>query len=388
MPTTGPFFPHGFEERFFAALETTYDTDTKPAAADAISVLESDFTPDQSIITSEEKTGNRLPPDFYKGHRSAKGSCSFYAKPQAAGTAPDYDAILEAALGTKTVVGGTSVTYAHTDTAIAKTLRLHRGAGNGLMESLYGAIVDQLNFEIVGSQVPKISANFAGARLARAKAAVLTVAGGIGTGTFTVAAGEGKRFEKGSTIRGLKAGGVTEDNGGLGYLVTSDSTDVVTFAPVLVSALAIGDEAMAFTPTPVVAGTVAAAVDQEVTIAGAAINFMNAKVTYKTGLRLRENEAQTSRPSGSFSGKSTVEGEIEAYLREDQLGNISYSEWDKTYKALVIRAGANVAGQRMKLNIANALLNVAAVKIPGGDGTAALLNIKFMGKAAFTVVHD
>lgn len=387
MPSTGPFPPHGFQEQFFAALETAYDTDLKPASADAILVNESSFEPEEDLVISEEKGGTRMPTNVFKGAARAKGSCSFYVKPAAAGTEPDYGAILEAAFHDKTFPGGTSVSYAVKNDAVVKSLRLHRGVGDGLMESMYGVLVEAIAFEIMAGQPSKITPSFVGARLARAKSAVLTGAIAMGAGSGAVAAGEGERFEKGTTIAFKKAAGTYETNGGLGYLVTSDAVTPVTFTPVAVSAMAIGDEIVAYSPAMTTGGNVVSAVDNIVTVDGVSFNFTGAKVNVKTGLNLRR-EAQTRRPTGGLSGGVDVDFEIEAFMREDQVGQESPSMWDGVFRSVVIQAGPASAAARQKLNIANVALSVSPVRVPAARGAASTFTLRGVGKTAFTVVYD
>lgn len=388
MPSTGPFYPHGFQEQFFAATETAFDTDTKPAAAEGVSILESNFDPDNTIIMSEEKAGTRMTPEIYKGLRSVKGSLSALIKPAAVGVAPNASAILEAALGTKTVVGGTSVTYTHTDTPVVKTVRLHRGLGDALMESFYGAVIEQLAFEVKAGEIPKMTAQFAGARLARAKPAVLTVGGAIAATTVTATAGTGLRIDKGTTVRFKKAGGTYEDNGGLGYLVTSDKTDAIVFAPGLVSAVAIGDEIVPFTPTPTLVGTAVAAVSHDVSFGGVSFNFNDAKLTYKSGLNVKP-EANADRPTRAFSGGTVVDGEVNVYAQEQQgLGESIDTHWQKTFAALVIRAGLATAGVHLKMSMTNAMIECVPVKVPAGQGSVATATLKFRAKSSFSLIID
>lgn len=385
MAYTGPHIPHGFQEVGYVAVETTFDTDTKPAAADALNVIAMDITPEHAVSRSEEKTGNRLPPGHIPGMKSGKASLTFYCKPGAAGVEPDAGPIFEAALNSKTIVGATSVTYAHQDVSTVKSLRLFRGAGN-FMEAAYGAIVESLGFEINAGMPAKITAALAFARGARASSALLTAAATMGAGTAAVDTGEGKRFTKGSTIKFLKAAGTSEDNGGLGYLVTSDELDALAFDPVAVSTAAIGDEVMGFVPTPTTSGTIAAAVNQDITIGGSSVNFLSGKLDYKTGFKHRV-EGQSDRPSGAISSNSEVSGEFQCYFRDDQVGDLAFLKWDGTYKAVTIRAGEDTAAARMKLVLANVLVEVSAVKMPT-DGSAGTFTIKFQGKTAFNVLFD
>lgn len=389
MPSTGPFYPLGFQEQFFAAVETTFDTDTKPAAAEGVSILESSFDPENDILMSDEKTGNRMTADIFKGLRRAKGSVKFYLKPAAVGVVPNAGAILEGALSNKTIVGGTSVTYAHQDVPAVKTLRMARGVGEGLMEQIYGAAITQLMFEVKAGEVPVCTATFEAARIARAKSAVLTGAATVGTGSCAVAAGQGLRFDKGTTIRFKKVGGSYEDNTGLGYLVTSDKLDALAFAPVAVSTAAIGDEIVAFTPTPTLAGTAVAAVQHDVSLGGTSFNFIDGKVTYKSGLNVKP-EAGADRPSRVFAGESIVEGEVTVYAQEQQgLGESIDTHWQKTFAAFVLRAGASTAAQHVKFNIANAMVECVPIKVPAGQGSVgATALLKFRGKTAFSVVLD
>jgi hypothetical protein len=389
MPSTGPFYPHGFQEQFFAAVETTFDTDTKPAAAEGMSILESDFSPENDILMSDEKTGNRMTADIFKGLRRAKGSMKFMLKPAAVGVVPNGGAVIEGALSNKTIVGGTSVTYAHQDVPAVKTLRMSRGVGEGLMEQIYGAAITQLMFEVKAGEVPVCSASFEAARIARAKSAVLTAAATISTGTCAVAAGQGARFDKGTTIRFKKVGGTYEDNAGLGYLVTSDKADTVTFAPVAVSTAAIGDEIVAFTPTPTLVGTAVAAVSHDCSFGGTSFNFNEAKVTYKSGLNVKP-EANADRPTRAFAGESVVEGEATVYAQEQQgLGESIDTHWQKTFSAFVLRAGLAAAGVHVKFSMANAMVECVPIKVPPGQGVAgATALLKFRAKSAFSVVLD
>src|SRR5579859_1737614 len=301
MANLAPNYAYGWAEKAYVQLETTYDTDTKPAATDAVGIVKSAFTPENPEIRSMEKIQSRQPPGFFKGLRSAKASLEMYLKTNGLGVENNFGPILQAALQNKVITGGTSVSYTSQDVNSVSSLRLHRVVGDGLGEAIYGATVDQLEFDIAQGTVPKLKASLAGCRMARARSCSVQAAALNATTVNVTTAGNGKMFERGSTVAFNKAGGTVEDNGGLGYLVTSDLADAVTFSPGLGSAITSGDTMRAHGPTPTITGTAIAAVNNLVTLNGVNLAFVDAKVTHKTGFGLRK-EAQSDRPTGTLSG--------------------------------------------------------------------------------------
>lgn len=389
--SASPYTPQGFKERFFCALESTFDEDTKPAAAEGLNIIESAFEPEDTNSRSEEKTGSRMPSDFYKGMYKAKGNAVFYVKPQAAGTEPDCGPILEAALSDKTVVGATSVTYAHEDTETVNTLRLHRGVGNGLMESMYGAIVESLKLDVASGVQPKITAAFLGSRIARASATLCTAIEPIGESVIAVTAGTARRYEVGATVAIVDADGdVVDNNGGLGFLVTARDTaaDTVTVSPVLTAATSVGDQVVAFVPTPVTGGTVAASVLQGLSLDSVDLNFIRGSLTYTPGFSLRDNEAQSDHPTGAFAGDSGMVAELEVYYRDDQVAKYGRTKWSEAFDSFTLRAGKNTAGQRMKAVAANALVESFPIKVPGSGGGASTALLRIQAKSSFSIVLD
>ena len=145
----------GIEAQHWAKLETTYDTVSAFAAGDSVPLIELSIEPTKEFHKSMEHTGSASLETEIAGIRGGTWSCAAYAKPAAAGTAPDINAFLTAGLGTETISGGTSATYSLGNSA--QSMQIGRYVGAGLYEVINGCWIESVEIELTGNDEPKFS---------------------------------------------------------------------------------------------------------------------------------------------------------------------------------------------------------------------------------------
>jgi hypothetical protein len=382
-------FAYGVDAQFAALVETTYGTNEAFDTNDGVGLIDLKLDGARTFEESKERVGSASAQAMIPGMYSGKWSASSEVKTQAAGTAPDNGEMIRAAMGTETVSGGVSVTYSLSSNT--PSLQLARKSGLGFYEVANGAWVEQFDLEVQGNTAPKIS--WSGGYATHGwvyGAQVNTNASGGASSVLYKTAHKGNLGKNGLVRFG------TEDNGGAGYLITAvdDTTSPpsITISPVLDNNISADDDIIPMLPAPTLAGTLLGGINASLTVDGTSVNFVSAKISVKTGFHGRDKEASADRSTGIMRGKREVTGEIQVYFIDKESGPVIGRAWSGTTRALALRFGANTAGQRMKLNIPNAHIDVTPVEMPEAEEAMATIKFRALESAAandeFNIVFD
>lgn len=385
----------GIDAKYFAKIESAFDTIATFAATDAVPLLDLKFTPKQDYHRSMEHLGTAGLVNEIKSMSGGTWSATAYVKPNAAGVAPDVGPFLKAAFGTETIVADTSVTYAF-NSSDPSTIQLGRFLGTSFGEWVTGAWIEELTIEVQGGQEPKISVSGGFATIGWA----FTATAGdvlISATTLTLASSSASRVGVNARI---KIG--TDDNAGAGYLVTAynPSTRVVTFSP----ALGSGQTAptiVPFYPSQTLSGFIVGGISCGLSLDGGstAIGMISGKTVVKTGYKPKDKEATASKPTGVYRGLREINVEVQAYFLPTENGTWVGHALDGLVSGnvagdanMVMRVGENTAAQRMKVNAPKARVEVSPLDIPESDAvTTAIKLVPRQNSAAddqMTLVFD
>lgn len=363
----------GIQQQFWGKNEATYDTVSAFAATDAFDAVELTFEPELNYEEIVSHVGTGSLQGEVQQNRGGKWSGSFNVAPNAAATAPDIGFLIKAAMGTETV-GGSDVTYSFSDGNVFGTslhsLQLGKYAGTDLYEVVNGAWVEQLTVEIVGNQIPKITASggFASYGYLYGSPTVNGVHSASDT-TIDLASGGGVKVGANALI---KFG--TEDNGGAGYTVVSISGDTVTITPGLAGGLSGGEAVEPVVPSQTLGGTVLGGTDSGLTIDATSLGLVTYKLTINTGIKPLDKEASSNRSTAIFRQEMRkLEGEITAYFKDESTAYLG-GAWSGTLRDIAARAGS-ATGRRLTCHTDSARVGVAAV--PFTDSEVTIITLPF-----------
>lgn len=290
---------YGSNAELFVVGESTFGEYVAIAGTQAIGHIESDITPTQEWIESEEHVGNSASLQTeIESTRGGTWSIKTYFKREAAGTAPENAALWASGLnGTAVTVGGTSVTYPLSSTEDPVSLQIVRYIGDKWCEWVQGACVETITIEQDGNNPP--TATFAGSFKSYG-----FIKGDV-QHTDTIATSDTTCDLATADAYKVRVGAViqfgADDNGGAGYRVTAIDSDgdQLTFTPGLAGA---GQTASTITPlvaTGSYSGTVVNGIASGLSFdAGATeVGFISGSVEITTGLGLLSGEGSTAEPS-------------------------------------------------------------------------------------------
>lgn len=381
----------GTQQQFWGVIETAFNTVQKPVAADALPLLTLDITPSQEYIKNMERVGTASLINEVAGKEGGTWSATFYVKPNGSTVtvAPDTGAILKAAFGYENTSG--DVTYACHDSGVDKTeplsLQFHKRAGIHSYEVISGCWVESLEFTIGANEIPTISASGGFCSYGFAFGGTLSASAATGDSFVNVDSGT-TRFRAGAYIQ-FNEGGTVKNNLGNFYKVTSidTATNKVYISPNPEEALDDDTtiEAAAHTQT-LTTNSPVSAVDSELSLAGAAVGFIGASVSYTTGIKARD-EANSATPTGLSLGQREVSGSLNCFMHTSETAASDISRlvgdaWNGSTVATIIRAGADTAKARMKIRLPAIRPEVTAVEIPEAEEST--VNISFVARKAST----
>jgi len=311
------------DRRLFACTETTFGTQVKPAASDAVRMLTGaiESPADHRIERDDNRPSRSLEAQITGAIPPVPWSFEGYLIPSGiAGTPPDVHALLLAAMGTDSYTNneGTSDVYELTDTAQNRgSLSLYECYVAGIStekdcahsEALLGAIVSTMSIKGSGGEPPKVSFSGVGAKH------VLTARDSVNdatpTGT-TITVTNGEQFQVGSLIMFLEAADGTtlvDDNSGAGHKVTAISGNDITVADA-VAGLANGDIIAPWTPTETVTGAALGGTVGSMTVEGVSVSPLAYEITLDNGDQPHENEAFQSVMTGFHESKRRLTGQF------------------------------------------------------------------------------
>lgn len=384
------YFGEGVNDKFWAKAEASYDTVQAFAAGDAIAPRALKLEATKEFHLSKEKVGTASAQAMIGGQRTAKWSLTTEIATNAAGTAPDIGEVLKAAMGTETVSGGVSVTYAFNSSAPG-SLQLGAYGGPGLYEVGNGAWVEQFDLELKQNDEPTFT--FSGGYATHGFVYGCTVNTSALSSATTVYY---TTAHKGNVTKNVRVKFGSEDNAGAGYLVTAVDDTVsppaLTISPGLANGVSAGAVIAPFVPSQTLAGTILGGVSAGLSIDATTVNFRGAKISVKTGFHGRDKEASQDRPVGVLRGPREVSGEIDFTFEDTATAMYQGRAWSGTTRALILRVGANTSGARMTINIPKAFIEVVPLERAGMEETTFKLKFRALQNSAaddeMTIVFD
>lgn len=309
------------ERRLYASVEATYGTRIQPAGADALRVLSAVIgSPQPTRVERVDNRQTRSIENRITGNTPPiEWSAEGYLIPSGtAGTAPDMGAILKAAFGTETIVGGTSVTYELSDVQQALgSLTLTDELSGGLMESLAGAIVQELTIRGSGGDPPMmVASGVASSHVLTGRTEISSAAAAV----ITPVVPGVKAVEVGSRGRFMEADGTTvrDDNGGAGFVVLSETSTTFTVdaAP---AGVVVTDIWEPFVITEVTAGSPTPGIVGSVTLDSLVLPVTSWEFTLSNNLQPHADEAFQANATGYHEGDRQVTGQVTLRARFDQI---------------------------------------------------------------------
>lgn len=252
--------PH--ERRLFVERQGTYDTPARATSAGAVKIKNFTVEYDQARTDRNHNRATQGRRGAVSGEDSVKWTLEKEVIPSGvAGTPPDEHELREAIYGQETIVGATSVTYAHlnTQTVLAQTITDH--LSTFLMWMLVDAWVTGYKLSASGSD--PITETFTGGcrRLVMTGASTLDAEATDDT-EVTIRTADALKFEADSIVQ-IGAG----TNGGAGFMVESrDGADLTLEA----AATAADDAAVIpFSPAETIAGRPLSGIEGTISVMGA-----------------------------------------------------------------------------------------------------------------------
>jgi hypothetical protein len=215
------------------------------ATGDAIRVISAEINQGVAVIPrDDERTGLRTPDSAFAGLRNAEFTVSVYLTPSgAAGTAPDTGELYNAAMGTETIVGGTSVTYTlsgDVSNEITNFVNLLVERDPDHTEFLTNGVIQSMTITAVNGEPTLVEFSGVGAVGGEIRFCQVTAAGPSTTVTATDATFlKNLRPWVGNLIEFYdETTGTTDDNTGAGYTLSAvpNSGTTFTIAPAVTTA--------------------------------------------------------------------------------------------------------------------------------------------------------
>lgn len=365
--------PTGVQCKYFAKVETTYDTMSGFAVTDAVPLINLEITPTYEFHPSKERVGSASLQKEVAGMQGGTWSASFYAKPEGntANVPPDAGVFLQAAFGDQDTT--TDVSYRMHDgsneVSSTTSLQISRTAGNAFYEVIGGCWVEQCDIEIVGNAEPTITVSGGFASYGWCYGGQVNGAHSTSDATIQMKSNSSERIGVGARIQFSDG----EDNSGHGYEVTAvdNATDIITISPGLVAGVA-GDvfiqpidksQTFGSTNNPI------SGVGCGLSIGGTSVGMISFKASLKTGIHGLSAEASATKANRLARGAREVSGEISSYFltsetAAEDISAITGGAWNGAVLALIARAGPDTTLQRMLVNVPAARLNVVGVSLP------------------------
>ena len=380
--------PVGVQAKYFAKVETTYNTHIAMVSADAVPFINLEFTPSYEFHASKERVGSASLQREVAGIKGGTWSASFYAKPNG-GTvtvAPDVGEILKAAFGDENLSG--DVTYRmHDGTSEVSSpisLQISRYAGDAFLETANGCWIEQVDIEIVGNSESIISVSGGFASFGYCYGGQINGAiSSTGATDATMDSNTVERIGVGARIQFKEPGGtVINGAASTGFQVTAihPTTDEVTFTPAVGATVADDSTIQPFTlAQTLTTNNPLGGVGCGLTIGGTAVGLISFKCSMKTGIHGLSAEASATAPNRLSLGAREVTGEIQSYFltsttATEDISRIVGGAWQGATLALVARAGADTTKERMKINVPSARLEVSPVTLPEAEEVTVTIN--------------
>jgi len=354
--STGTVIGIGRNKKVFAKKETVVGTLVIPAAGDMIVVNSVELqVPDAAYVEDGAARSSRSAFNRYPTNTpGAPFKLQHYIRPSgAAGTAPEADCVFESAYGTKTIVGSTSVAYDLAATQPSFSLYLKE---DHTVYVASGCYVDKLAIKKDNKGLLEVTED------GKAFSVLWTGTGALGIAISTTPASgteewflvdDDKKYCIGSHIlidtEQIQVTGTYWEGtagGTAGQIKMKRGHNSSTVATHLISA-----PITPWLPTGTETGVPLAARTGQLTIAAAAIPFLDVDCNLENGITQNEDEVPVdpavTTPSDYFEGDRKVSGKLSIYHRKTDAKWFADSK-KQVRKAMVINFGT-VAGKKVTI---------------------------------------
>lgn len=360
----------GRERKAYVKAESSYGTQVFPAGTDAFRALTLSLgSPSiQRIDRADFKTTRSLQERVTGKYGPVEWTIEGYVVPSGtAGTPPDMHELFKAALGSYTNVAGTSDTYDPTDTQGAQgSLSIYDNTSDVLLETVVGAIVQEMSIKGANGDVPHVS--FSGSGKKHVLTGVTTLNGALSGGETDITVTDEDAGEVGSLI---KIG--TSDGSGSGHQVTAKSGMTWTVSPAVSGAQSDGADVIPYTPTTSTAGSPIPGVLGSMTIDGTAFPVVSYEVSLNNNHQLLHDEALEKYVTDYVEDNREVKGQFTVKARQDQLLWLGKRKAFATH-AVVLTLGTT-AGSILTINLPTIELEFANVDKP--ESGAGIITLPF-----------
>jgi len=364
----------GRTRRDFIKHDNTAFSSVEFTDAQAVKLLNLALNLNHERIDREDWRSQRSVMERITRRKTGTWSLEAYMLPSGvAGTAPDIAPILRVAFGQNpTIVTSTSVTYNLTPNQIMGTFSAHQGFANDVsIGTLYGKTargcwVESLGISINGTDAPRITAEGGCADVAHTGIGFAS-ANSTGT-TITLQSGEGVFFQPGSFIT-TPAGN---------RMVVSVAGDVLTVDTAV--NIVINDSIRPFYGvTPVTAGAPLGGITGGLTIGGDTVSVVSMDINLTNNHKALDDEALAATVEDYIPGFRSVTGTIAVRARADYL---KYMLRRQSFAPVAVNVTVgNVAGSRIKFNMAAVEIEYGEDQIPGDAEITLQLPFKALGSS-------
>jgi len=352
----------GYSQKFFIKEEASFGAGADVASNDAAALTELKIEPSPAFNRITEHTGSASPRGEVLGAFSGTWSASAYLSPNAAGQEPNAAALFKAAFGTENpTASGTSAVFQSTDAA-PKSLCLVIHAGDNYYIKASGAVVESVEFSLDSGAEPKV--DFSGSYASHSFCYGDETAAGSTTSVVNVSAG-------GKIAVGAVVSVDGEDNAGAGYKVTAIDGNALSISPDLGIAPASNKSVKPHTPASITSGTILDGVSSALSIDGASMGFVSAKVSVSTGIHLL-SDATSANPVGAARSIRELSAELSSFFQDENAALAGAKSLEGESVAIELRIGPDSAGKRCKLSLPAVRVS-SAVEIP--EAEESMLNL-------------
>lgn len=363
--------------------EVTAGTFVKPTTAGSLRVLKFDI--DHKVMRKDRLEAYMSSCDVLEritGREENSWSLEAYLTPSGSvvtPTPPDFDDLIEAAMGTQTNNAGSDVTWTTSSDQAMQTLSLARHIEAQFMESLAGAWVDEMTISVSGVDEPKI--RFAGGAMRYAACGYSTLNGAMSsTDQMIVQTADSSSFYTNGVV---KIG--SDDNSGAGYQITADASRPTFTIESSISA-ANGAAVVPFVPTYTTTGSPIAGIAGSVTLGSTTMVVTAAEITLKNNIKPLGDIVLSQRVPDVIRGFREITGKLSLRVRKDFLVDIlARREFATTTLDVVC---GDTAANRFLIDCNQIELDYSAFQIPESEEAAIEVPFKALGSSgndAFTL---
>lgn len=363
----------GRKQKVFAKEESAAGTFVKPAATDALKAIKVSMPFSQERKDRMDSRTTRSVLERISGKKSATWSIEKYIIPSGtAGTPPDDHVLWKAGVGGDTGytnTGSTSDEYALASSQTLETLSIVRHLNDIVMESVKGAVVEEIKVVANGGDEPKV--NFSGFAMGHVHTGYTTLDGDmVSSDQMTV--DDHANIEIDSVVKID-----SDDNSGAGYKVTAGTTSPYTLETTL--SASDGVAVTPFTPSETTAGSPINGITGSTVIDTVTFPILAFELTLKNNIKAVEDEAQQAIANDFIPGFREVTGKISVRARRDFIIELGKRKSFST-RDVRVTLGAG-SGTRLQIDVDYAEFEFEDFEVPESEEAIISLPFKALGSS-------